>query len=101
MNRREFLKGAATLVALGAMSRLAAQTGVTPATAKTPGEIKKVRSRQYKKTELWIPLLGFIPAVLPRKNDVIDQEEAQKLFDAAMAAGANLFDVLPYNSDVR
>ena len=103
MNRREFLKGAATLTALGTLSHLAAQTGIAPADAKSsePAASKKVGRRRHKKSGMSIPLLGFSPTVLPRKNDVIDQEEAQKLVDAAMAAGANLFDVLPYNSDVR
>ena len=103
MNRREFLKGAATLAALAAMSRLAAQTGITPTDAKSsePAASKKVGRRKFGKTDVTLPLLGLGLTSLPRNNDVIDQEEAQKLVDAAMAAGANLFDVLPYNSDVR
>ncbi|MBP5585418.1 MAG: aldo/keto reductase, partial [Lentisphaeria bacterium] len=95
MNRREFIKGAAALTALAAMSRLAAQTGLTPAT-KSPGEIQKVRSRRYKKTDLWIPLLGFSLAALPRKNGAIDREEAQELVKLAMKTSANYFDILPY-----
>jgi len=103
MNRREFLKSAAALTALAAMSRLAAQTGVTDAksTESASGNSRKVSRRKYKKTDFTVPLLAFGLMGLPRKNDVIDQEEAQKLVDTAMAAGANLFDVLPYNSDVR
>ena len=56
MNRREFIKGAAALTTLAAMSRLAAQTGVTPADAKSSepakegGASKKVTRRKYKKT---------------------------------------------------
>ena len=51
MNRREFIKGAAALTTLAAMSRLAAQTGVTPADAKSSepakegGASKKVTRR--------------------------------------------------------
>jgi hypothetical protein len=107
MNRREFLKGAAALTTLGALSRLAAQTGVTPADAK-PSEPakeggaakpKQITRRKYKKTDLTVPLLGYGMMRLPTKNGRIDREEAQKLVDTAMAAGLNYFDTAqPYHS---
>ena len=97
MNRREFLKSAAALATLAAMSRIAAQTGITPAEAKSSGEIMAVRRRQYKKTDLWIPLLGFSLAALPRKNGAIDLEEARKLVKLAMKTEAKYFDILPYS----
>ena len=104
MNRREFIKGAAALTTLAAMSRLAAQTGVTPADAKSSepkkGEAsKKVSRRKYKKTDLTVPLLGYGLMRLPQKNGKIDRELAQQLVDTAMAAGLNYFDTAqPYHN---
>ena len=102
MNRREFIKETAALTALAAMSRLAAQTGVAPADAKSSEPAKdaskKVSRRKYKKTDLTVPLLGYGMMRLPQKNGKIDREEAQKLVDAAMAAGVNYFDTAqPYH----
>ena len=80
MNRREFIKGAAALTTLAAVSRLAAQTGVAPADAKSSepakeGEAsKKVSRRKYKKTDLTVPLLGYGMMRLPTKNGKIDRE---------------------------
>ena len=107
MNRREFLKGAAALTTLGALSHLAAQTGITPADAKSSepakagdaSKSKKVTRRKYKKTDLTVPLLGYGLMRLPQKNGKIDREEAQKLVDTAMAAGLNYFDTAqPYHN---
>jgi len=104
MNRREFIKETAALTALAAMSRLAAQTGVAPADAKSSepkeGESsKKVARRKYKKTDLTVPLLGYGMMRLPQKNGKIDRELAQKLVDTAMAAGLNYFDTAqPYHN---
>jgi len=105
MNRREFIKGAATLTTLAAMSRLAAQTGVTPSDAKSSepsgkGEgVKEVSRRKYKKTDISVPLLGYGLMRLPQKNGKIDRELAQKLIDAAMDAGVNYFDTAqPYHN---
>ncbi len=103
MNRREFIKETAALTALAAMSRLAAQTGVAPADAKSsePAKdaAKKVTRRKYKKTDLTVPLLGYGMMRLPQKNGKIDREEAQKLVDTAMAAGLNYFDTAqPYHN---
>ena len=106
MNRREFLKGAAALTTLGALSHLAAQTGVTPADAKSSepakegdaAKSKQVTRRKYKKTDVTVPLLGYGMMRLPQKNGKIDREEAQKLVDTAMAAGVNYFDTAqPYH----
>ena len=103
MNRREFIKETAALTALAAMSRLAAQTGVTPADAKSSEPAKeaskKVSRRKYKKTDLTVPLLGYGLMRLPQKNGKIDRELAQKLVDTAMAAGVNYFDTAqPYHN---
>jgi len=104
MNRREFIKETAALTALAAMSRLAAQTGVTQADAKSsePKEreaSKKVSRRKYKKTDLTVPLLGYGLMRLPQKNGKIDRELAQQLVDTAMAAGVNYFDTAqPYHN---
>ena len=104
MNRREFIKETAALTALAAMSRLAAQTGVNSADAKSSepkeGEAsKKVSRRKYKKTDLTVPLLGYGLMRLPQKNGRIDRELAQKLVDTAMAAGVNYFDTAqPYHN---
>ena len=104
MNRREFIKGAAALTTLAAVSRIAAQTGVAPADAKSSepakeGASKKVTRRKYKKTDLTVPLLGYGLMRLPTKNNKIDREEAQKLVDTAMAAGLNYFDTAqPYHN---
>ena len=60
MNRREFLKSTAALAALAAMSRLAAQTGVTPADAKSSeaanGTSKKVSRRKFGKTDVTLQI---------------------------------------------
>ena len=103
MNRREFIKETAALTALAAMSRLAAQTGVAQADAKSSEPAKdaskKVTRRKYKKTVLTVPLLGYGMMRLPQKNGKIDREEAQKLVDTAMAAGLNYFDTAqPYHN---
>ena len=105
MNRREFIKGAAALTTLAAVSRLAAQTDVAPADAKSSepakegSASKKVSRRKYKKTDLTVPLLGYGMMRLPTKNGKIDREEAQKLVDTAMAAGLNYFDTAqPYHN---
>jgi hypothetical protein len=104
MNRREFIKETAALTALAAMSRLAAQTGITPADAKSSepkaGDAsKKVSRRKYKKTDLTVPLLGYGLMRLPQKDGKIDRELAQKLVDTAMAAGVNYFDTAqPYHN---
>jgi hypothetical protein len=104
MNRREFIKETAALTALAAMSRLAAQTGVASADAKSSepkegNDSKKVSRRKYKKTDLTVPLLGYGLMRLPQKNGKIDRELAQKLVDTAMAAGLNYFDTAqPYHN---
>lgn len=105
MNRREFIKGAATLTALAAVSRLAAQTGVaaddakSSETAKEDAASKKVTRRKFRDTDVTLPLLGYGLMRLPQKNGGIDREEAQKLVDTAMAAGLNYFDTAqPYHN---
>ncbi len=102
MNRREFLKSAAAVATLGALTHIAAQTGVAPETAKSSepkGDGKKVARRKFRDTDLTIPLLGYGMMRLPTKNGKIDREEAQKLVDTAMAAGINYFDTAePYHS---
>ncbi len=99
MNRRDFLKSALAITALGGAARLAAQTGVQ---GKAPGEEKqdprKVTRRRYKNTDLTLPLLGFGMMRLPRNSRGIDEKKAQEMVDMAMAAGANYFDTAwPYH----
>lgn len=85
MNRRDFLKSALAITALGGAARLAAQAGVQ---GKTPGEEKqdpkKVTRRRYKNTDLTLPLLGFGMMRLPRNSRGIDEKKAQEMVDMAM-----------------
>ena len=103
MNRREFLKSAAAVATLGALTRVAAQTGIATDTAKSSepksDDKKKVARRKFRDTDLTLPLLGYGMMRLPTKNGKIDREEAQKLVDTAMAAGLNYFDTAqPYHN---
>ena len=102
MNRREFLKSAAAVATLGALTRVAAQTGIAPETVKSSepkSDAKKVARRKFRDTDLTLPLLGYGMMRLPTKDGRIDREEAQKLVETAMAAGINYFDTAePYHN---
>lgn len=52
----------------------------------------QVTRRQYKDTDLTLPLLGFGMMRLPQKDGRIDEVSAQSMVDRAMAAGVNYFD---------
>ena len=99
MNRRDFLKSALTITALGTVSRLAAQAGLAkPASVPAETNPGKVTRRSYKNTALTLPVLGFGMMRLPRKGNGIDYATAQKMVDMAMASGANYFDTAwPYH----
>lgn len=93
ITRRDFLKGAMSLAALGAFARLAGQAGADGDKASGPGA--QVTRRKYKDTALALPMLGFGLMRLPRtrsKRPEIDLAETGKLFDRAMKAGVNYFD---------
>ena len=82
MNRREFLKSAAAVATLGALTRVAAQTGIAPDAAKTSepkGDGKKVARRKFRDTDLTLPLLGYGMMRLPTKDGKIDREQAALL----------------------
>lgn len=106
MNRREFQNSTAALAALAAMSRLAVQTWIATAEAKSSEPAKdasgKVSRRKFGKIDIMLPLLGYGMLRLPAGND---REALQKLIDAAIAAGLNCFDVaqgsLPFACEVR
>ena len=103
MNRRDFLKSALTITALGTVSRLAAQAGLAkPASVPAETNPGKVTRRSYKNTALTLPVLGFGMMRLPRKGNGIDYATAQKMVDMAMASGANYFDpAWPYHGGER
>lgn len=87
MKRRDFLKGILTAAALAPVSRLAAAAGKT---AKTD----KIQKKQYKNSNLHIPMLGFGMMRLPFKkgSNEVDYEKTAAMFDRAMKAGLNYFD---------
>lgn len=97
MNRREFLKSAAAVVAFGVTGGLMGQSrmGSGDGANKTDGQITR---RRYKNSDLTLPLLGFGTMRLPQKNGKIDVEAGKLLIDRAMAAGLNYFDTAwPYH----
>ena len=52
----------------------------------------QVTRRQYKNSDMTLPLLGFGMMRLPQKDEKIDRETAQAMVDRSMAAGVNYFD---------
>ena len=52
----------------------------------------QVTRRQYKNTDMTMPLLGFGLMRLPKKDDKIDYGAAEAMVAKAMAAGCNYFD---------
>ena len=92
MNRREFLKNALTVAALGAVSRVSARTEPPKPQDNTSNGLPQVTRRRYKDTGRTLPLLGFGLMRLPEKDGKIDRETAQAMLDRAMAAGCNYFD---------
>ena len=105
MDRREFLKDSLLLSAFGALAPLAKAEDklVSPLTStieeeKTVSPLTskpKVIRRQYRNTEVTIPLLGYglmrLPRIEPDKQD-IDYPAAEKLIERAFEAGINYFD---------
>ena len=90
MDRREFLKNAATLAAFGAMAKLAGGNSVSADGGKDGAP--QVTRRPYRKTGMTLPLLGFGLMRLPKKGDRIDNAAAKAMVERAMRAGCNYFD---------
>ncbi len=93
MNRRDFLKGAAAVAALGALGGF----GVNELIAAAPKKVRKngpqVTRRPYKNTDFTIPLLGFGMMRLPTRGfRGVDDKRAEAMVDRAMEAGLNYFD---------
>ena len=96
MNRREFIKSAITAAALAPVARFSiADEADKPADAAATPLADKVTRRPFRDTGVTVPLIGFgmmrLPKIAPDKNE-IDYATAEKMFDRAMAAGANYFD---------
>ena len=95
MNRRDFLKSALTVAALAPVTRLAAKAGPDGNKTSDIAQGAQVTRRQYKDTQLSVPLLGFgcmrLPTLSPDKPD-IDYATAKKMIASAMKAGCNYFD---------
>ena len=93
MNRRDFLKSAAAVAALGALGGF----GVNELMADAPKKVRKngpqVTRRPYKNTDFTIPLLGFGMMRLPTRGfRGVDDKRAEAMVDRAMEAGLNYFD---------
>ncbi len=93
MNRRDFLKGAAAVAALGALGGF----GVNELMAAAPKKVRKngpqVTRRPYKNSGFTIPLLGFGMMRLPTRGfRGVDDKRAEAMVDRAMEAGLNYFD---------
>ena len=90
MDRREFLKNAALLAALGPMAKL---IGGAPGGANGGGgDLAQVTRRPYRKTGMTLPLLGFGMMRLPVKGGRIDDAAAKAMVARAMKSGCNYFD---------
>ena len=90
MNRRDFLKTAATVAALAPLANL---TGKLEAAESKDGAVgPKVTRRRYRNTDMTMPLLGFGLMRLPQKDGQVDYATAEKMVDLAMSAGCNYFD---------
>ncbi|MBR0459299.1 MAG: aldo/keto reductase [Victivallales bacterium] len=100
MDRREFLKHAATLALFAPLARFGAfaaeDVPAIPGLTDKKSEIAEgpqVARRPYKNTALTVPLLGMGMMRLPTKGrGIIDYEAARKLVERAMRAGINYFD---------
>ncbi len=93
MDRREFLKSAMTVAALGSLANL---TGAAEKNnnmdKKTNGTGPQVTRRPYKNTAMTLPLLGFGLMRLPQKDGKVDYATAEAMVAKAMNAGCNYFD---------
>ena len=93
MDRRDFLKSALTVAALGSVSRFAAHAETDNATkSSAAGTAAQVTRRPYKNSGMTLPLLGFGLMRLPEKDGKVDRATAQAMVDRAMTAGCNYFD---------
>ena len=91
MDRREFLKSAAALAALGSVAKLAG-SDLLDATKSDKNGVPQVTRRPYRNTGITLPLLGFGLMRLPTKDGQIDFSTAEKMVEMAMKAGCNYFD---------
>lgn len=95
MNRREFIKSTLTMAVLGPVTNLVARTGVMDGeTEGNEGQTKgkQVTRRQYRKTDLTLPMLGFGMMRLPQAGGKIDYETFEKQVRLALQSGVNYFD---------
>ena len=75
MNRRDFLKTAATVAALAPLANL---TGKLEAAESKDGAAgPKVTRRRYRNTNMTLPLLGFDLTVFLRQTHQAETEERQ------------------------
>ncbi len=88
MDRRDFLKSAALLCALGVAARVDRAIGGETKSSSVRGVVR----RRYKNTAIELPLLGFGMMRLPLRGRTIDKAKSQAMVDRAMAAGINYFD---------
>ena len=90
MNRRDFLKTAATVAALAPLANFAGK--LEAAESKDGAAGLKVTRRRYRNTDMTMPLLGFGLMRLPQKDGKVDYPTAEKMVELAMNAGCNYFD---------
>ncbi len=107
MDRRDFIKKAATLALLAPLARF--EAFAAPATT-VPGLVDKqsslregpqVARRPYKDTGLTVPLMGMGMMRLPTRGGKadIDYEATEKIIARAMRAGMNYFDTAWFYHD--
>ncbi|MCI5778812.1 MAG: aldo/keto reductase [Lentisphaeria bacterium] len=90
MDRRDFLKGAAALTALSALSGLGIDGRAGENTVRSSGP--QITRRRYRNTDLTLPLLGFGMMRLPTRGEGVDDRKAAAMVERALAAGLNYFD---------
>lgn len=96
MNRREFIKSASAVAAVGAVSDIVAKADPDGDKLTDPPTAEQtVTRRNYRDTKQTVPLLGFgtmrLPRVTPGKPE-IDYKKTKEMFAIAMKAGCNYFD---------
>jgi len=93
MDRREFLKSALTVAALGSVANIVGAADKNGGhDKKSGGSGPRVTRRPYKNTGTTLPLLGFGLMRLPQKDGKVDYPTAEAMVAKAMKAGCNYFD---------